>query len=109
MSPTAFGVVLGVGALGAAAGALAAPVLARRHGPGPMMLGALALTPCTQIPLLLATPGTTWQVVIGCALFLQLACAGAAGTTQRSISWGTSVLSHRMSPGTVKGGLPVCC
>ncbi|MFJ7589540.1 MFS transporter [Streptomyces sp. NPDC097617] len=85
MSPTAFGVLLGVGALGAAGGAWAAPALARRHGPGPMMLGALALTPCTQIPLLLASPGLAWQVVIGCALVLQLACAGAAGTTQRSI------------------------
>ncbi|MEU9087474.1 MFS transporter [Streptomyces sp. NPDC048357] len=109
MSPTAFGVVLGVGALGAAVGALAAPALARRHGPGPMMLGALALTPCTQIPLLLATPGTTWHVVIGCALVLQLACAGAAGTTQRSISWGVSDLSHRSSLVPVKGVHVVLC
>ncbi|MER6031855.1 MFS transporter [Streptomyces sp. NPDC001851] len=85
MSPTAFGVVLGVGALGAAAGALAAPALARRYGPGPMMLVALALTPLTQIPLLLASPALAWQTAIGAALFLQLACAAAAGTTQRSI------------------------
>lgn len=85
MSPTAFGVLLGLGALGAAAGALAAPAVARRYGPGPMMLTALALTPLTQIPLLIASPGLTWEVVIGSALFLQLACAGAAGTTQRSI------------------------
>ena len=85
MSPTAFGVLLGVGAMGAAWGALAAPALARRYGPGPMMLGALALTPCTQVPLLLASPGLAWQIVIGCALVVQLACAGAAGTTQRTI------------------------
>ncbi|WP_338673876.1 MFS transporter [Streptomyces sp. SCSIO 30461] len=85
LSPTAFGVVLGVGALGAAAGALGAPVVARRYGPGPMMLGALALTPLTQVPLLVASPGRAWEVAIGGALFLQLACAGAAGTTQRSI------------------------
>lgn len=85
MSPTAFGVILGIGALGAAGGALAAPALARRHGPGPMMLGALALAPCTQIPLLLASPGGGWQIAIACALVLQLACAAAAGTTQRSI------------------------
>lgn len=85
MSPTAFGVVLGLGALGAAAGALAAPALARRYGAGPMMLVALALTPLTQIPLLLASSAPVWQIGIGAALFLQLACAAAAGTTQRSI------------------------
>ncbi|MFE0369382.1 MFS transporter [Streptomyces tendae] len=85
MSATVFGVLLGLGALGAAAGALTAPALARRYGPGPMMLAALAVTPLTQLPLLLASPGLAWQITIGLALFLQLACAGAAGTTQRSI------------------------
>lgn len=85
MSATVFGVVLGLGALGAAAGALSAPPLARRYGPGPMMLSALAITPLTQIPLLLASPGLGWEVTVGAALFIQLACAGAAGTTQRSI------------------------
>ncbi|MCX5443790.1 MULTISPECIES: MFS transporter [unclassified Streptomyces] len=85
ISATAFGVVLGAGALGAATGALTAPGLTRRYGPGPMMLTALAMTPATQLPLLLASPGLAWQTVIGGALFVQLACAGAAGTTQRSI------------------------
>ncbi|MEU5898746.1 MFS transporter [Streptomyces venezuelae] len=85
MSPTAFGVVLGGGAMGAAVGALAAPLLADRYGPGPMMLAALAVTPLTQVPLLVASPGLAWEVVIAGALFVQLACAGAAGTTQRSI------------------------
>ncbi|MFE0087724.1 MFS transporter [Streptomyces sp. NPDC058991] len=85
MGATTFGVVLGLGALGAAAGALTAPALAQRYGPGPMMLAALAITPLTQFPLLLASPGLGWQIAIGAALFLQLACAGAAGTTQRSI------------------------
>ncbi|MFA3837957.1 MFS transporter [Streptomyces aureus] len=85
MSATVFGLVLGLGALGAAAGALGAPTAARRFGPGPMMLTALSITPLTQIPLLLASPGLGWQITIGSALFLQLACAGAAGTTQRSI------------------------
>ncbi|WND40743.1 MFS transporter (plasmid) [Streptomyces sp. BB1-1-1] len=85
MSTTAFGVVLGLGALGAATGALLAPALARRFGPGPMMLAALAITPVTQVPLLLASPGLGWEIVIGSALFVQLVCAGAAGTTQRSI------------------------
>ncbi|MET9778818.1 MFS transporter [Streptomyces sp. NPDC006367] len=85
MSATAFGVVLGLGALGAAAGALTAPALARRWGPGPMMLAAFAITPLTQLPLLLASRGLRWQIAIGVALFMQLACAAAAGTTQRSI------------------------
>ncbi|MFB7255113.1 MFS transporter [Streptomyces nojiriensis] len=85
LSATAFGLVLGIGALGAAAGAFAAPALTRQCGPGPMMLGAVALTPLTQLPLLLASPGLGWEITIGAALFLQLACAGAAGTTQRSI------------------------
>ncbi|MFJ9623324.1 MFS transporter [Streptomyces sp. NPDC101181] len=57
MSATVFGVVLGLGTLGAAAGALIAPALASRYGPGPMMLTALAITPLTQLPLLLAFPG----------------------------------------------------
>lgn len=77
--------VLGLGALGAAAGALVAPSLTARYGPGPMMLAALALTPLTQIPLLLASPGVAWQIAIACALFVQLACTAAAGTTQRTI------------------------
>ncbi|MCX4681134.1 MFS transporter [Streptomyces sp. NBC_01433] len=85
MGATVFGVVLGIGALGAAAGALSAPALARRFGPGPMMLAVLAITPLTQVPLPLASPGLGWEFTIGAALFLQLACAGAAGTTQRSI------------------------
>lgn len=85
MSATAFGMVLGFGALGAAAGALAAPSLAAGYGPGPMMLAALTITPLTQLPLLLASPGLAWQFAIAGALFLQLACAAAAGTTQRTI------------------------
>ncbi|MEV8035007.1 MFS transporter [Streptomyces sp. NPDC086182] len=85
MGTTVFGMVLGLGALGAAVGALAAPSLAARYGPGPMMLAALAITPLTQIPLLLASPGLAWQFAVAAALFLQLACAAAAGTTQRSI------------------------
>ncbi|MFC8125944.1 MFS transporter [Streptomyces sp. NPDC057302] len=94
MGATVFGVVLGLGALGAAAGALAAPSLTTRYGPGPMMLTALALTPLTQIPLLLASPGLAWQIAIACALFIQLACAAAAGTTQRTIR--QSITSHGM-------------
>ncbi|MEU6070582.1 MFS transporter [Streptomyces sp. NPDC047082] len=82
---TAFGLVMGTAALGSCAGALFAPRLSRWCGPGPMMLTALALTPITQLPLLLASPGRSWQIAIGAALAVQLLCAAAAGTTQRSI------------------------
>ncbi|MEU9304082.1 MFS transporter [Streptomyces sp. NPDC048269] len=80
-----FGAVMGLGTLGAATGALLAPALTQRYGPGPMMLAAQMVTPLVQIPLLLARPGSGWQIAIAVALFVQLCCAGMAGTTQRSI------------------------
>lgn len=82
---TAFGLVMGAAALGACAGALGAPRMTRAFGPGPMMLTALILTPITQLPLLIASEGRSWQIAIGAALAVQLLCAAAAGTTQRSI------------------------
>ncbi|MEU0110608.1 MFS transporter [Streptomyces sp. NPDC006251] len=82
---TAFGIVMGTAALGACAGALFAPRMTRWFGPGPMMLTALLLTPITQLPLLTASPGRSWQIAIGAALAVQLLCAAATGTTQRSI------------------------
>ncbi|WP_197370456.1 MFS transporter, partial [Streptomyces clavuligerus] len=85
MPGTVFGMILGAGALGAATGALLAPRLARRYGPGPMMLAALALTLLTQIPLLFAGPGAPWQTALGAAQFVHMACAGAAGVTQRTV------------------------
>ncbi|MGW2081240.1 MFS transporter [Streptomyces sp. NPDC001939] len=84
-SAMALGMVMGSAALGSCFGALLAPRWADRIGPGPMMLVMLALTPLMQIPLLMATPGRTWQVIIAVALSVQLCCAGAAGTTQRTI------------------------
>lgn len=50
MSATTFGVVPGIGALGAAARTLATPSIAARYGPGPMMLAALAISPLTTDP-----------------------------------------------------------
>lgn len=76
---------MGAATLGSCAGALLAPRMTRWYGPGPMMLAALILTPLTQIPLLIASPGRSWQIAIGAALAVQLFCAAAAGTTQRSI------------------------
>jgi MFS family permease len=82
---TVFGVVMAVAACGSFTGALLAPRLTRGFGPGSMMLAVLILLPITQLPLLLAAPGLRWQLAIGAALVVQLFCAGAAGTTQRSI------------------------
>ncbi len=76
---------MGAATLGSCAGALLAPRMTRWFGPGPMMLAALILTPLAQIPLLLASSGRSWQIAIGAALAVQLFCAAAAGTTQRSI------------------------
>ncbi|MGP4052345.1 MFS transporter [Streptomyces sp. 2A115] len=82
---TAFGLVMGAATLGSCAGALFAPRMTRWFGPGPMMLTALILTPITQLPLLIASEGRSWQIAIGAALAVQLLCAAAVGTTQRSI------------------------
>ncbi|MFE2426936.1 MFS transporter [Streptomyces sp. NPDC059373] len=85
LGPAGLGAVMGVGGLGSCAGALLAPRIARRTGPGRMMLAGLALTPLTQIPLLLAGPGRGWQMAVGAALVVQLFCAASLGTTQRSV------------------------
>ncbi|WP_328923600.1 MFS transporter [Streptomyces sp. NBC_00190] len=85
MPASRFSAVMGLGALGAATGSLLAPAVTRRYGPGPMMLAALMVTPAAQIPLLLARRGFGWQIAVAVAFFVQLCCAGMAGTTQRSI------------------------
>ncbi|MEV5239565.1 MFS transporter [Streptomyces cinnamoneus] len=84
-SPTALGTLLSVAALGGVAGALTVCRLVDRYGPARVMLTALAITPFTELPLLLAAPGHGGQVGIAAGLFVQLACATAQGSTQRSI------------------------
>ncbi|MFC4512265.1 MFS transporter [Streptomyces ehimensis] len=79
------GTLLSVAALGGVAGALAVERLVDRYGPARVMLTALAIAPFTEVPLLLAAPGRTGQVAIAAGLFVQLACATAQGSTQRSI------------------------
>ncbi|MEU1312761.1 hypothetical protein ABZ419_28255 [Streptomyces cinnamoneus] len=49
-----------------------------------LLLGSIR-TPFTELPLLLAAPGHGGQVGIAAGLFVQLACATAQGSTQRSI------------------------
>lgn len=82
---TVLGMLLSVAALGGVVGALAVRPLVDRYGPARIMLTALAITPLTELPLLLATPGRTGQAAIAAGLFVQLACATAQGSTQRSI------------------------
>ncbi|MFI5670336.1 MFS transporter [Streptomyces sp. NPDC051704] len=103
--PTGLGIVMGVSGAGALAGALAAPRIVARFGPGPTLLAGFATCPVAGVPLLFARPGPGpgWLAVLAAAGGLQLAAAAVAGTTQRSVSWGTSVLSHHSSLGPVKG------
>ncbi|MFD7013998.1 MFS transporter [Streptomyces sp. NPDC059928] len=84
-SPTALGVVMGAGGAGSLAGALLAPRIGERIGPGPLVIAGFALTPLTELPLLLAHPGRGGQVALAAALVVQLFSAAAAGTTQRSL------------------------
>ncbi len=84
-SGVALGTTLSVAALGGFCGAfLVRPVVAR-YGPVRVMLTSLALAPFTEVPLLLATPGRPWQVVVGLGMFVQLGCAVVQGSTQRTV------------------------
>ncbi|MFF5781834.1 MFS transporter [Streptomyces virginiae] len=100
---TGLGVIMGVSGAGCLAGALAAPRIVRRFGPGPVLVAGFAMYPLMSVPLLIAGPGPLWLLVLALAGSLQLAAAACAGTTQRSVSWGTSVLSHHSSLEPVKG------
>ncbi|MFI1968356.1 MFS transporter [Streptomyces cinnamoneus] len=84
-SATTLGTLLSVAALGGVAGALTVRRLVDRYGSARVMLSALAITPFTEVPLLLVGPGRPGQVAIAAGLFVQLACATAQGSTQRSI------------------------
>ncbi|MHA7956351.1 MFS transporter [Streptomyces sp. L500] len=79
------GTLLSVMALGGVVGALAVRWLVDRYGPARVMLTALAITPFTELPLLLAEPGLIGQAAIAAGLFVQMGCATAQGSTQRSI------------------------
>ncbi|WP_024754576.1 MFS transporter [Streptomyces exfoliatus] len=85
ISPTAFGVIMGVGSLGSLAGALLAPSITARIGIGPTIVAGFAVSPLAQLPLLLAGPGLRWEIVLAAALTVQLFWATASGTSQRSL------------------------
>ncbi|WP_078613680.1 MFS transporter [Streptomyces katrae] len=101
---TGLGIVMGLSGAGALAGALLAPRIVARFGPGRTLLAGFATCPAAGVPLLIAGPGPVWLAVLAAAGALQLAAAAVAGTTQRSLSWGVSDLSHRSSLVPVKGG-----
>ncbi|WP_406351067.1 MFS transporter [Streptomyces hirsutus] len=79
------GIVTGVCGIGGVIGALKAPRLAGRFGPGPVMLAAFGLYPVLGVPLLLARPGPGWLAVLALTGAVQMAAATCAGTTQRSV------------------------
>ncbi|MGW0392885.1 MFS transporter [Streptomyces sp. NPDC003042] len=85
MSPSAFGVIMGIGGAGSRAGAVLAPRIASRIGIGPTIITGFAVSPLAQIPLLLAGPGLTWQIALASTLAAQLFWATASGTSQRSL------------------------
>ncbi|MFG2978872.1 hypothetical protein ACGFYY_38540 [Streptomyces sp. NPDC048331] len=84
-SPTAFGVIMGIGGAGGVAGALLALRIAARIGIGPTIIVGFAISPLAQVPLLCAGPGLRWQIVLAVTLAGQLFWAVAAGTSQRSL------------------------
>ncbi|MFF3091597.1 hypothetical protein ACFVRB_42145 [Streptomyces nojiriensis] len=85
MTPTAFGVIMGVGGAGSLAGALLAPKIASRIGIGPTIIVGFAVSPLAQVPLLLTGPGLRWQTALALVLAVQLFWATASGTSQRSL------------------------
>ncbi|MER6116135.1 MFS transporter [Streptomyces sp. NPDC001743] len=85
VSPSTFGVIMGVGGAGGVAGALLAPRIAARVGIGPTIIVGFAVSPLAQVPLLCAGPGLRWQIVLAATLAVQLFWATASGTSQRSL------------------------
>ncbi|MCX5317815.1 MFS transporter [Streptomyces sp. NBC_00154] len=84
-SPTAFGVIMGVGGAGSLAGALLAGRISARIGVGPTIIAGFAVSPVAQVPLLLAGPGRGWQIALATTLAVQLFWATASGVSQRSL------------------------
>lgn len=84
-TPRSLAAVMAIGSAGTLSGALLAPSMARRWGPGPVLVATLAILPVTQMPLVFAHPGRTWQTAVAFALIVQAAAIAAGGTTQRSV------------------------
>ncbi len=84
-SPSAYGVIMGIGGAGGVVGALLAPRIVARIGIGPTIIVGFAVSPLAQVPLLCAGPGLRWQIVLASTLAVQLFWATASGTSQRSL------------------------
>ncbi|MCB5167724.1 MFS transporter [Streptomyces bambusae] len=82
---TGLGVVMGASGVGALAGALMAPRIVARIGPGRTLLAGFALCPVMSVPLVVARPGAVWLAVLGLAGGVRLAATAVAGTTQRAL------------------------
>ncbi|MEO3976844.1 MFS transporter [Streptomyces sp. CAU 1734] len=82
---TGLGLVMGAAGTGGLAGALAAPRLQRRHGPGPVILYGFAVYPLHGALLLAARPGPVWLGVLIVAGAAQAIAVTAAGATQRTL------------------------
>ncbi|MFH9745121.1 MFS transporter [Streptomyces anulatus] len=86
VSSTGLGLVMGAVGTGSLAGALAAPRLERRAGPGTVLLIGLAAYPLCGLPLVLTSSGSTTSVVtLAAAGAFQAAAGTAAGSTQRTL------------------------
>jgi hypothetical protein len=84
-SPTNLGIVMGAGGVGGILGALVWQPLERRWGPGKVMLGALALNPLAQLPLVFVGPGLGGQIAIGTGMVVQTGAAVCHGGLQRAV------------------------
>ncbi|MFJ8676754.1 MFS transporter [Streptomyces sp. NPDC093589] len=82
---TGLGLVMGVSGAGGLVGALAAPRLVARLGPGRVLLTGFLGYPACGVPLLLAQPEPAWLAGLAVAGAVRTAAAAAAGSTQRSI------------------------
>ncbi|MFE5859709.1 MFS transporter [Streptomyces virginiae] len=83
--PTGLGVILGISAAGYPVGALAAPRIVGRFGPGTVLIVGVALYALMDVPLLVASPGPLWLAVLAAAGALQLGAAGCASATVRAV------------------------
>ncbi|MEV6676346.1 MFS transporter [Streptomyces erythrochromogenes] len=82
---TGLGIVMAASSLGALAGALLAPRLADRYGPGAILSIGSAVYALTHAAPLIARAGLGWLAVLASAGFAQHAAACCVGTTQRSV------------------------
>jgi MFS family permease len=82
---TGLGVIMAASSLGGLVGALTAPRLARRYGPGIVIAAGFLVYALMQIAPVLARPGHSWLAVLAGASFVQWAAGTCIGTTQRSV------------------------